>query len=437
MVATRLPNTMLKLLDLRNIDGGYLSVLPRPKSAATPPIDAVKAIVDDVRERGDQALLELTNRFDKVALSTLEVSREDIEAAYKRLDPALRQGLEVAAEAIEGYYQAELHDDRTIVQNHMVIHQMTIPVDVAGCYVPGGKARYPSSVLMTAIPARVAGVEKVILCSPPMSDGNLDDGTLAAAYIAKVDHVYTVGGAQAIAAMAYGTDTVQKADVIVGPGNVYVSQAKRLVSDVVGIPMSYAGPSEVVVIADSSVDATWAVMDVIVQAEHGPDGLAWLVTWDEDLAAKASGICEEILSTSPRHRETMATLEEGGFIALVRDRQQAMDVSNAIAPEHLEILTSDYYDMLPLIRNAGAVFLGPHASASVGDYLAGPSHVLPTNGTARFASALSLVDFQKRIHAIEVGAQAIDLIGGHLQEIAAAEGLWAHGRSAKIRMERQ
>ncbi|MDA8025265.1 MAG: histidinol dehydrogenase, partial [Actinomycetota bacterium] len=197
---------MLKLLDLRNIDGDYLAVLPRPKSAATPPIDAVKAIVDDVRERGDQALLELTNRFDKVALSKLEVSREDIEAAYKRLDPALRQGLEVAAEAIQGYYQAELHEDRTIVQNHMVIHQMTRPVDVAGCYVPGGKARYPSSVLMTAIPARVAGVEKVILCSPPMPDGNLDDGTLAAAYIAKVDHVYTVGGAQAIAAMAYGTD---------------------------------------------------------------------------------------------------------------------------------------------------------------------------------------------------------------------------------------
>ncbi len=437
MVATRLPNTMLKLLDLRNIDGDYLAVLPRPKSAATPPIDAVKAIVDDVRERGDQALLELTNRFDKVALSKLEVSREDIEAAYKRLDPALRQGLEVAAEAIQGYYQAELHEDRTIVQNHMVIHQMTRPVDVAGCYVPGGKARYPSSVLMTAIPARVAGVEKVILCSPPMPDGNLDDGTLAAAYIAKVDHVYTVGGAQAIAAMAYGTDSVQKADVIVGPGNVYVSQAKRLVSDVVGIPMSYAGPSEVVVIADSSVDATWAVMDVIVQAEHGPDGLAWLVTWDEDLANKADGICEEILSTSPRHSETMATLEEGGFVALVRDRQQAMDVSNAIAPEHLEILTSDYNDMLPLIRNAGAVFLGPHASASVGDYLAGPSHVLPTNGTAKFASALSLVDFQKRIHAIEVGAQAIDLIGSHLQEIAAAEGLWAHGQSAKIRMERQ
>lgn len=425
---------MLKLLDLRNIYGDYLSVLPRPKSAATPPIEAVKAIVDDVRGRGDQALIELTKRFDRVNLSKLEVDREVIEAAYKRLDPSLREALEVAAAAIEGYYKAELHEDRTIVQNQMVIHQMTRAVDVAGCYVPGGKARYPSSVLMTAIPARVAGVEKVILCSPPTSDGNLDDGTLAAAYIAKVDHVYKVGGAQAVAAMSYGTESIIKADVIVGPGNVYVSQAKRLVSDVVGIPMSYAGPSEVVVVADASVDPEWAIMDVIVQAEHGPDGLAWLVTWDEELAFKADEICGEILSRSPRHGETLATLEEGGFVALVRDPQQAIDVSNAIAPEHLEILTDDSKELLPLIKNAGAVFLGRHAPASVGDYLAGPSHVLPTNGTARFASALSLVDFQKRIHAVEVGSGAIDLIGGHLQEIAAAEGLWAHGQSAKIRM---
>ncbi|MDA8276760.1 MAG: histidinol dehydrogenase [Actinomycetota bacterium] len=427
---------MLKLLDLRNIDGDYLAVLPRPKSAATPPIEAVKAIVDDVRNRGDEAIIELTKRFDKVELAKIEVSHEEILAAYERLDPALRRALEVAASAIEGYYRAEVHEDRTIVQNQMVIHQMTRPVDVAGCYVPGGKARYPSSVLMTAIPARVAGVEKVILCSPPTPDGNLDDGTLAAAYIAKVDHVYKVGGAQAVAAMAYGTDSIQKADVIVGPGNVYVSQAKRLVSDVVGIPMSYAGPSEVVVVADSSVDPTWAIMDVIVQAEHGPDGLAWLVTWDEDLANRADGICKEILSTSPRHTETMATLEEGGYVALVRDRRQAMEVSNAIAPEHLEILTDDYKEMLSLIKNAGAVFLGRHAPASVGDYLAGPSHVLPTNGTAKFASALSLVDFQKRIHAVEVGAAAMDLIGGHLQEIAAAEGLWAHGQSSKMRMGR-
>ncbi|MDA8197311.1 MAG: histidinol dehydrogenase [Actinomycetota bacterium] len=425
---------MLKLLDLRNIDGGYLAVLPRPKSAATPPIEAVRTIVEEVRERGDQALIELTKRFDKVDLVALEVDREAIEAAYNRLDPSLRKALEVASLAIERYYRSEIHEDRTITQNHMVIHQITRAVDVVGCYVPGGKARYPSSVLMSAIPARVAGVEKVILCSPPMADGNLDDGTLAAAHIAKVDHVYKVGGAQAIAAMAYGTDSIMKADVIVGPGNVYVSQAKRLVSDVVGIPMSYAGPSEVVVIADSTVDPEWAVMDVIVQAEHGPDGLAWLVTWDEELASKADGICEEILMRSPRHSETVTTLQDGGFIALVRDPRQAMDVSNAIAPEHLEILVDDYGDILPLVKNAGAVFLGRHAPASVGDYLAGPSHVLPTNGTAKFASALSLVDFQKRIHAVEVGRSAMDLIGDALQEIAAAEGLWAHGQSAKIRM---
>ncbi len=426
---------MLKTLDLREMAGDYLRHLPRPKAATFPPTEAVREIVTAVRERGDSALIELTERFDGVSLSELEVSRSQMQAGYERISAELREALDLAGEAIRGYYELELHEDREFHHNGIVVQQLTIPVAVAGCYVPGGKARYPSSVLMTAIPARVAGVEEVILCVPPKADGTIDDATLAAAYIASVDHLYSIGGAQAIAAMAYGTETVKRADVIVGPGNVYVAAAKREVADAVGIPTSFAGPSEVVVIADGTVPIEWAVMDVIVQAEHGPDGLAWLITWDPEVAAGADAVCERLLAESPRRAETASTLEEGGYVVLVRDFQQAAEVSNAIAPEHLELLSANCEDLVPLIRNAGAVFVGPHATAAYGDYLAGPSHVLPTYGTARFASALSVVDFQKRVHAIEIGEEAAKLLAGPLAAIAGAEGLWAHARSAEMRAE--
>ncbi len=426
---------MLKTLDLREMAGDYLRHLPRPKAATFPPTEAVREIVTAVRERGDSALIELTERFDGVSLSELEVSRSQMQAGYERISAELREALDLAGEAIRGYYELELHEDREFHHNGIVVQQLTIPVAVAGCYVPGGKARYPSSVLMTAIPARVAGVEEVILCVPPKADGTIDDATLAAAYIASVDHLYSIGGAQAIAAMAYGTETVKRADVIVGPGNVYVAAAKREVADAVGIPTSFAGPSEVVVIADGTVPIEWAVMDVIVQAEHGPDGLAWLITWDPEVAAGADAVCERLLAESPRRAETASTLEEGGYVVLVRDFQQAAEVSNAIAPEHLELLSANCEDLVPLIRNAGAVFVGPHATAAFGDYLAGPSHVLPTYGTARFASALSVVDFQKRVHAIEIGEEAAKLLAGPLAAIAGAEGLWAHARSAEMRAE--
>ena len=427
---------MLKTLDLREKYGDYLDYLPRPKATVEPPVDAVREIVERVRLNGDVALREYTARFDGVDTTEFEISKAEMEAGYNRLDPKLRDALELAADAISGYYQLELHEDRDYTHNGMVVTQLTIPVNVAGCYVPGGKARYPSSLLMTAIPARVAGVDEVILCVPPRSDGTLDDATLAAAHIAHVDHLYRVGGAQAIAAMAYGTKSIKRADVIVGPGNVYVSQAKREVSGVVGIPTSYAGPSEVVVIADNTVDADWAMIDVVVQAEHGPDGLAWLITWDEDLAERAPQIAEKLLVDSPRQTETLATLSEGGYVVLVRDFEQAFQVSNAIAPEHLEIMSTEYAKMVPLIKNAGAVFLGPYSPASVGDYLAGPSHVLPTDGTARFASALSVVDFQKRVHLVTVSKNSMKQIAPHLSAIADAEGLWAHSVSAQIRLEK-
>ncbi len=424
---------MLETLDLRDKTGDYLAHLPRPKAAGSPPIEAVREIIAAVRKSGDAALVELTHRFDGVELVEIEVSHDEMRRAYERIDGELREALEVAAVAIRGYYELELHEDRQFRHNGLVVAQKTIPVAVAGCYVPGGKARYPSSVLMTAIPASVAGVEEIVLCVPPGPDGHVDDATLAAAHIASVDHLYSVGGAQAIAAMAYGTESVKRCDVIVGPGNIYVSVAKREVARDVGIPTAFAGPSEVVVIADATVSAEWALMDVIVQAEHGPDGMAWLVTWDQTLAASAASICAELLSGSPRKSETEATLNEGGYVVLVRDFAQAIEVSNAIAPEHLELLSADFEKMVPLIKNAGAVFLGPYGTAAIGDYLAGPSHVLPTYGSARFGSALSVVDFQKRVHLVQASPEAIAKLSGHLSAIADAEGLWAHGLSVRMR----
>jgi histidinol dehydrogenase len=310
---------------------------------------------------------------------------------------------------------------------------MTRPVDRAGLYVPGGRAPLISTVLMTALPARVAGVPEVVLCSPPGPDGRIDDGILAAAALAGVDEVYRVGGAQAIAAMAYGTESIRAVDTIVGPGNIYVSVAKREVAGVVGVPSSFAGPSEVVVVADDSVPASYAAIDVIVQAEHGPDGLAWLVTWSEDVAERVTTEVARLVAESPRRDEIEATLDGGGYAVLVEDATRAIEVSNAIAPEHLELLCADAEALVPLVRHAGAVFVGPYAPASVGDYIAGPSHVLPTYGSARFAGALRVDDFLKQLHVISVDESGLGRLAPHVVALAEAEGLAAHAESVRIR----
>lgn len=424
---------MLKKLDLRHSDGEYLSSLPRPKIASELPVDAVRGIISKVRTGGDAALIELTRQFDHVELESVVVGKSELERAYKSIPSQLREGLELAARSIRNYHQLEVESDKEFSENGLHVTQRSVPVSVAGCYVPGGKARYPSSVLMTAIPAKVAGVDKVILCVPPGQDGKVDDATLAAAYIAEVDHLYAVGGAQAIAAMAYGTESVIKADVIVGPGNIYVSVAKREVAQDVGVPSSFAGPSEVVVIADRSTPSEWAAIDVVVQAEHGPDGLAWLVSWDEDVIDDVSDKVAQIVKDSPRRREIEATLAEGGYAVLVRDGSQAIEVANAIAPEHLEILSESNIDLSKQVRNAGAVFLGRFSPASIGDYVAGPSHVLPTYGSARFASALRVADFVKLVHFVTASQYGIDAVARHVSAIADAEGLLAHRMSVEMR----
>ena len=424
---------MLKKLDLRQSSGDYLSSLPRPTVSQDLPTDSVRRIISRVRREGDAALIELTESFDKVRLEGIAVEQSELEAAYNRISPALRSALELAAESIRGYHMLEIEPDKSFEINGLIVNLKTVPVGVAGCYVPGGKARYPSSVLMTAIPARVAGVETVILCVPPGANGKVDDATLAAARIAGVDHLYSVGGAQAIAAMAYGTQTVMKADVIVGPGNIYVSVAKKEVAQDVGVPSSFAGPSEVVVIADRTTPTSWAAVDVVVQAEHGPDGLAWFISWDESVIDEVVENVEQIVYASPRRHEIESTLGEGGYAVIVRDGRQAIEVANAIAPEHLEILCDSFGELAPLVKNAGAVFLGRFSPASLGDYVAGPSHVLPTNGSARFASALRVGDFVKHIHWVEATQGGIDMLAPHVSAISQAEGLIAHEMSVEMR----
>ena len=317
----------------------------------------------------------------------------------------------------------------------VVVRDLRRPLHRAGLYVPGGRARYPSTVLMTAIPARVAGVAEVVLCVPPGRDGAVDQATLAAAALAGVDEVYRIGGAQAVAAMAYGTETIRPVDVIVGPGNAYVSIAKREVAQqgLVAVTSAFAGPSEVVVIADDTTPTAAAAIDVIVQAEHGPDGLAWLVTWSEAAAERIVAAVAAMTAEAPRRAEIESTLGRNGHCVIVRGPEQAMAVANAVAPEHLELMCHDPEALVPLVTNAGAVFCGPYSPASVGDYLAGPSHVLPTDRSARFASGLRVDDFCKHLHVISLDRAALAKVAPHIVAIAEAEGLAAHARSVLVR----
>jgi histidinol dehydrogenase len=429
---------MLQRLDLRGRDLGTRTadtraLLPRPEVAGEGPTAAVRDIIAKVRAEGDAALRELTARFDRCDLPSARVAPEAVAAALAACPPALRASLEAAADGIRAFHESQNARPHTFRRDGLVVEGRHQPVDRAGLYVPGGRAVYPSTVLMTAIPARVAGVPEVVLCVPPGPDGAVPQVTLAAAAVAGVDEVYAVGGAQAVAAMAYGTETIRPVDVIAGPGNVFVAIAKREVAGVVGVPSAFAGPSEIVVVADHTTPAALAAVDVIVQAEHGPHGLAWLVTWSE---AAADAITAEIaaqVAVAPRRSDIEATLGACGWCALVDSPEAAIQVANAIAPEHLQLMNDDPRSLVPLVRHAGAVFCGPLAPASMGDYVAGPSHVLPTDGTARFAGALTTRDFQKDIHVVTLDREAFERLGPHVVAIAEAEGLDAHADSIRRR----
>jgi len=425
---------MLSRIDLR---GRALSdvELPRPRMATNPPVAAVQAIVAEVRDGGDAAVRALTERFDAQAgpLGDLRIPVAACEAALVALPTTLRTALELAASNIEAYHRAQVHDGATFARDGLTVTELRRPVDRAGCYVPGGQAPLFSTVLMTAIPARVAGVPEIILCTPPRPDGTVAPEILAAAALAGVDEVYRVGGAQAIAAMAYGTESIRPVDVIVGPGNVYVSLAKREVAGVVGVPSSFAGPSEVVVIADETTPAEYAAIDLMVQVEHGPDSVAWLIAWNADVADRIVEVVGKLLEDAPRREVIAANLEANSYVALVDGPEEAVAVANLIAPEHLELMTVDPAALLPLVRHAGAVFCGAYAPASIGDYVAGPNHVLPTSGSARFAGALRVDDFVKHIHVVATDEAGLARLAPHVAAMAEAEGLATHAASVRLR----
>jgi histidinol dehydrogenase len=425
---------MLERLDLRDRSGDLAAALA-PPDIGEEPVAAVREIIASVRAGGDVALRELTERFDGCRVDELLVPPAEVRAALDAVPGELRAALDYAAGEIRAYHEAQLPAPVLLDRDGVRLRELAVPVDRAGLYVPGGRAAYPSTVLMTAIPARVAGVEELALCVPPDRDGNVPTPTLAAAAVAGVDEVYRVGGAQAIAALAYGTATIRPVDVIVGPGNVYVALAKREVAGDVGIE-SYAGPSEIVIVADETAPPDLVAVDLLAQAEHGPGGAAVLITWLESVADAVADAVEKLLAEAPRRAEIEATLATGGRIVLVDGPGAAITAANAIAPEHLELVTAEPEALLASVRNAGAVFLGPWAPAVVGDYVAGVNHVLPTARTARHASALRVDTFLKHVHVVDLDRDALARVAPFVRALAEAEGLAEHARSVTLREDR-
>ena len=394
----------------------------------------MRSTIAAVRAGGDEALIELTHRFDGVRLESVRVDADEISAALSTVPSEVRHALELARDRIEVHHRTQLRGEVSHDDAGVRVRSFTRAVGAAGCYVPGGRAAYPSTLLMTAVPARVAGVERIVVCVPPDRDsGRVATVTLAAAAVAGVDELYAVGGAQAIAAMAYGTESIAPVDVVCGPGNMYVAVAKQEVAGTVGVAAAFAGPSEVVVIADGTVEPDLVAIDILLQAEHGPDGLAWLITWDEAVADAVTEAVARLVSQAGRREEISATLERSGHCVLVDSPSQALAVSDLVAPEHLELLCADAEALAANVRNAGAIFCGPWSPASIGDYVAGPSHVLPTHGSARFASALTVDDFTKQLHVVTVTESGFGNVGPAAAVLADAEGLEAHAESIRMR----
>lgn len=427
----------LRILDLRGREPPLDEALPRPADPGSDVHEAVADILRDVRLEGDAALARLTSAFDGVDVSGgMRVPDAELEASRAAADPDLWKALEVAFDRILAYHEHEAGAPGDLVEDGISVRPFTRPVERAGIYAPGGRARYPSTVLMCAAPAQVAGVGSIALCVPPAPDGKVDVATLCAAAVAGVDEVYRIGGAQAIGAMAYGTASVPAVDVIAGPGNAFVAEAKRQVSGVVGVASAFAGPSEIVVVAGPETTPAFAAIDLVVQAEHGPDGLAWLVTWDPMLAGAVSDEVDRIVAASSRRADLEATLAKAGIACLVDSPARALDVVNAVAPEHLQLMVPDREApaLVDGVLNAGAVFIGEWSPASMGDYVAGPNHVLPTNRTARFASALRADDFRKHLHAVRLTPDAIRALGPYAVKLAETEGLPAHAESVRRRL---
>ena len=423
---------MMRIYDLASV--GRDEILNREFAEASSEIEArVAAILDDVATRGDAAVLEYTERFDGAKLESLRVSEEEIDAALAAIDPALADTIEQACANIRRFHEAQVRQGFELNPSEGIsLGQRVIPLESAGLYVPGGTARYPSTVLMDAVPAKIAGVEKIVMVTPPDADGSIPAPVLVAAKIAGVTDIYKVGGAQAVAALAFGTESIPRVDKIVGPGNIYVATAKKRVYGRVDIDM-VAGPSEILVVADTSAKPVNVAADLLSQAEHDRMATAVLVCDDADFAQDVAAEVERQLALLPRYEIARASIDNCGKIIVAPDLMEGIDIANAIAPEHLELCVEDPRALLPLVKNAGAIFMGYNTPEALGDYWAGPNHTLPTLGTARFSSPLSVDDFVKKSNYIEYSDVALREAAEGIMAFAKSEGLDAHARSIAVR----
>lgn len=398
---------------------------------------AVREIVTTVKNKGDKALIDYTAQFDRQVLESdnLRVSGSELDAAYQQISQDLLHAIQLACQKIEAFHRQRV--PKSWVQfgdDEVVLGKRYTPVDKAGLYVPGGRAAYPSTVLMNAIPAKVAQVPRIVMVTPPGEEGKINPAVLVAAQEAGIEEIYRVGGAQAIAALAYGTETIPKVDVITGPGNIYVTLAKKMVYGIVGID-SLAGPSEVLVIADETANPTHVAVDLLAQAEHDPMAAAILITTDAKIAQKVQQEVSRLLEDHPRKTLTEKAIAHYGLIVVVESLEIAAQLSNSFAPEHLELEIGDPWSLIEQIRHAGAIFLGHSTPEAVGDYLAGPNHTLPTSGAARYASALGVETFMKHSSLIQYSSTALKQMSSTIQILAQAEGLPSHGDSVRLRTE--
>ena len=422
---------------IKGLDRPIDEILERNEQSTSNVSQIVSDIIENVKKRGDSALFEYCEKFDKAKLSSLEVSAEEIDEAFCTVDDEFKKILIEAKDNITRYHEKQLRCGYVMTEKDgTVIGQKIMPVESAGLYIPGGTASYPSSVLMNAIPAKIAGVDNICMVTPPSANGKISPVILVAAKIAGVSKIYKVGGAQAVAALAYGTETIKKVDKIVGPGNVFVAEAKKQVFGKVSIDM-IAGPSEILVIADENSNPSFVAADMLSQAEHDVNASAVLVTTSASLAENISKELERQIPLLQRCDIARQSIDNNGKIFIADSIQQAIKISNEIAPEHLEICTDNPFDCLSQIRNAGSVFLGRYCPEALGDYFAGPNHTLPTSGTAKFSSPLSVDDFMKKSSFIYYTESALEKEYKKVAYFAKKEGLTAHARSAEIRFEKE
>ena len=421
---------MIKIINYKDIDPS--EILDRKENVFNV-ADAVSEIIKTVRAKGDEALFEYSRKFDKVELSSLEVTKEEIENALSLVEPEFIEILKEAKENIYAFHSRQVRNSFLISEKDgVIIGQKVIPIEKVGLYVPGGTAAYPSSVLMNAIPAKIAGCDEIVMVTPPAKDGSVAPAILAAASVAGVDRIFKVGGAQAVAALAYGTESVPSVDKIVGPGNAYVAEAKKQVFGRVSIDM-IAGPSEILVIADKDNDPVCVAADLLSQAEHDKNATAVLVTDSRELATAVSLELERQIPMLSRAEIARASVDNNGKIIITEDIDEAIFVANGLAPEHLELCLDDPFKYLDKIKNAGSIFMGKYCPEALGDYFAGPNHTLPTSGTARFSSPLSVDDFVKKTQFSYYTKDALEAVAKKVEFFANKEGLGAHAKSAVIR----